>query len=103
MALRSIERIAADRAYSGRRVKLCEGAPWLVWPPTATYSVLVAGSSAIPLEEWFSSDRGRPRTRSSFVHDEPLRVSRERIPELVSRLVSVPAPPPPIRGSEEPT
>ena len=39
-------RIAADSAYSGRRAKLFEGAPWLVLPPWATYSVLAVGARA---------------------------------------------------------
>ena len=45
----SIDRIAADRANSGRNEKLFDVAPMLVLPPIATYSVLVAASSCMPL------------------------------------------------------
>src|SRR5918998_279346 len=103
MAAKSILRIAAESAYSGKRAKLLEGAPWLVLPPAATNKVWPSALSCIPLTEWFSSDRGRPRTRSVLTHFEPSQSSREMIPELVSRLRSVPEPPAPMRGSLEPT
>ena len=63
----------------------------------------MAGSSCRPFTEWFSSERGRPRTRSTFCQLDPFQVSREIMLELVSRLVSAPDGPPPVRGSLEPT
>jgi hypothetical protein len=55
----------------------------------------------MPLPVWFSSDRGRPRTRSSLlqVEVEAFHVRRDTMPEFVSRFLSVPLGPPPIRGS----
>src|SRR5918997_948569 len=103
MAARSILRIAAESAYSGKRAKFLEGAPWLVLPPAATNSVWPSALSCMPLTEWFSSERGSPRTRSVLTHWEPFQLRREMIPELVSRLRSVPEPPAPMRGSLDPT
>jgi hypothetical protein len=103
MAVRLIDRIAAESAYSGRNTKLLEVAPSFVLPPCATNSVFVDVFRAIPLAAWFSSERGRPRTRSSFCHDEPFHVRREMMPEFVSRFVSVLFTPPPMRGSLDPT
>ncbi len=99
ITVRFTDRMAADSATSGRNAKLFDGAPLLVLPPCAMNKVFVAGSSARPLDEWFSSDRGRPRTRSSFVQLPPDLVSRDSMLEFVSRLVSVAAEPPPMRGS----
>src|SRR5689334_7104638 len=98
--------MAPDSATSGRLANRVDGAPMLVLPPWAMYRVCVVGSSAIPFEAWFSSDRGRPSTRSSRCQDDPFFVRRERVPELVSRFVSfrlVLSPPPPLRGSLEVT
>ena len=53
------------------------------------------------LVAWFSSERGRPRTRSTLVQVEPLRVSRETTPELVSGFRMPPVVPAPMRGSLE--
>ncbi len=58
----------------------------------------------MPLRLCFSSERGSPRTRSSFSHAPPgpVFVRREIVPELVSRLMSPASPvptPPPVRGS----
>src|SRR5690606_10622049 len=100
---RSIFSIAADMAYSVRHAGLLDGAPALVWPPCATYMMLVASSMTIPLVAWFSSDRGKPFTTSTLVHDVPFQVSLEMMPELVSRLRSPAVPPPPMRGSLEAT
>jgi hypothetical protein len=57
----------------------------------------------MPLRRGFSSERGSPRTRSSFCQDEPFHVSREITPEFVSRFVSVLLVPPPMRGSLDET
>src|SRR4029453_6321264 len=94
-------RIAPDRAYSGRSAKLFEGAPSFVLPPALMYKVFVTGSSWRPFTEWFSSERERPRTRSSFCQEVPLQVRREIVPEFVSRPVSCPDEPAPMRGSLE--
>src|SRR6056297_697501 len=101
IASRSTDSRAADSAYSGVPEKLLLGAPWLVCPPDITYSVLVVGSRSIPLVEWFSSDRGRPRTSWTWSQLLPFHVSLEITPEFVSRFTSSPPPPPPMRGSDE--
>jgi hypothetical protein len=70
---------------------LVEGAPALVWPPCATKSVRPSSFSARPFVAWFSSQRGRPRTMSTF-SQSPVsgsQVRREMTPELVSSPVSL--------------
>src|SRR5436190_1307100 len=47
--LRLMDRIVAERAYSGKDEKLFDGAPMFVLPPIATNNVLVTGSSCNPL------------------------------------------------------
>ena len=57
-----------------------------------------AGSIARPLPVWFSSDRGRPRTRSALVHPPAVREATGC--RLVSRSRSAPEVPAPMRGSD---
>src|SRR5512133_3036876 len=82
--LRSILSRQAERAYSVIIAKLTDGEPAFVSPPDVTYNWLVFSSRAIPFWEWFSSDRGRPLTRSVLVHVVPSQLSKEIMPELVS-------------------
>ena len=42
----------------------------------------------MPFGAWFSSERGRPRIRSTAFQAEPFQVSLVRTPELVSRFAS---------------
>src|ERR687898_1428454 len=87
-ATRSISSTAADSAYSAVLEKKSEGAPLLVLPPCVRYSLVPSALNTMPLGEWFSSDRGRPRIRSTLLQLEPFQVSWDRMPELVSRLRS---------------
>src|SRR5918993_632167 len=87
-ATRSISSTAADSAYSAVLEKKCDGAPLLVLPPCVRESLVPSALSTMPLGEWFSSERGRPRIRSTLVQLEPFQVSLDRMPELVSRLRS---------------
>ena len=110
--VRSTSRIAADSGCSSWPAKLFEGAPVLALPPEATIIRSetrrpFASNSWItssPLVAWFSSDRGRPRTMSMAVQlSGPVCVIIVMTPELVSRLLSLPLPPAPMRLSDEVT
>ena len=110
--VRSISRSAPDSGCSCCPAKLFEGAPVFALPPEATIirsdtSLPLASISWItssPLVAWFSSDRGRPRTMSIASHVfAPVCTSFVITPELVSRLMSPPLLPAPMRLSDEVT
>src|SRR5262245_40965055 len=103
MAVRWTLKTPAEYAYSGKKLKLWDGAPRLALPPCATYSMLSVWSSTRVFVACCSSDRGRPRTRSCFCHPVPLFVNRDTTPEFVSKFVAVPFTPPPTRGSLDET
>ena len=64
-------------------------------------SLVPSGDRTMPLFEWFSSERGKPRIISTASQLPPSSVSRVMTPELVSR--SFDSPLAAIRGSLEET
>src|SRR6478752_4606542 len=88
--------MAALRAYSVMYVHKAEGAPEFVPPPWQTKSWFPYFTN--PFVAWFSSDLGRPLTRSIFTHLPLSLYNFEITPELVQRLTS-PKLPAPIRES----